>query len=190
LEKFLIGLESEIIGQSKEATMNLRNITAVLTIVWVSFTFALSSPSCARAQFGLSAEGTLLTNFEFQQKTHFEPQLQTNFEPSLPTSFGFNSKRSASNVRLSERLIQLQARLPEEQKYVQDVIALVEQKQLPETLVNEAFFYAVHRYGGPTPFPYFERILKIQSDRLKLTAPTFDRTVYSRERFKPQLFVQ
>lgn len=170
--------------------MNYRNTAGLLTIALLSMSFSLLNLSNANAQFGLSGEGTLRTNFEFQQKTLFEPQLQTNFEPSLPSSFGFNSKRSAANIRLAERLVQLQARLPEEQKYVQDVIALVEQKKLPETLVNEAFFYAVHRYGGPNPFPYFERIMKIQSDRLKLTAPTFDRTVYSRERFSPQVFVQ
>lgn len=140
------------------------------------------------AQAGLSTEPVLRTNFEFMPTTLFEPKLQTNFEPSLPTTFGFQATKSATNVRMQERLNQLQPRLPEERKFVADVIQLVEQGQLPEALVNEAFFYSIQRYGGPMPFPYFERILRIQGERLKAPVPTFDRAVYSRERFTPQVF--
>lgn len=144
----------------------------------------------AMAQTGLSTEPVLRTNFEFMQTTLFEPKLQTNFEPSLPTTFGFQATKSATNVRMQERLNQLQPRLPEERKFVSDVIQLVEQGQLPEAVVNEAFFYSIQRYGGPMPFPYFERILRIQGERMKAPVPTFDRTVYSRERFTPQVFNQ
>lgn len=142
------------------------------------------------AQAGLSTEPVLRTNFEFMSTTLFEPKLQTNFEPSLPTTFGFQATKSATNVRLQDRLNQLQPRLAEERKFVSDVIQLVEQGRLPEAVVNEAFFYSIQRYGGPMPFPYFERILRIQGERLKAPVPTFDRTVYSRERFTPQVFNQ
>lgn len=155
---------------------------------WLSGVF-VGSPA-AWAQSGLSTEPVLRTNFEFMPTTLFEPKLQTNFEPSLPTTFGFQATKSATNVRMQERLNQLQPRLPEERKFVTDVIQLVEQGRLPEAVVNEAFFYSIQRYGGPMPFPYFERILRIQGERLKAPVPTFDRTVYSRERFTPQVFNQ
>lgn len=154
------------------------------------FAIAAGWAATASAQFGLVHDPQLRTNFEFQPKTHFEPKLQTNFEPSLPTTFGFQATRSATNVRLQDRLQQLQPRLPEEKKFVSDVVQLVEQGHLPEALVNEAFFYSIQRYGGPVPFPYFERILRIQAERLKAQVPNFDRTVYSKERFTPQLFNQ
>ncbi len=160
------------------------------SISCLSFAVAVGCVATASAQFGLVHDPQLRTNFEFQPQTHFEPKLQTNFEPSLPTTFGFQATRSATNVRLQDRLQQLQPRLPEEKKFVSDVVQLVEQGHLPEALVNEAFFYSIQRYGGPVPFPYFERILRIQGDRLKAQVPNFDRTVYSKERFTPQLFNQ
>lgn len=155
---------------------------------WLGGAFLAAPVACA--QSGLSTEPVLRTNFEFMPTTLFEPKLQTNFEPSLPTTFGFQATKSATNVRMQERLNQLQPRLPEERKFVADVIQLVEQGRLPEAVVNEAFFYSIQRYGGPMPFPYFERILRIQGERLKAPVPTFDRTVYSRERFTPQVFNQ
>ncbi|MBL8889000.1 MAG: hypothetical protein JNL67_03410 [Planctomycetaceae bacterium] len=141
----------------------------------------------ASAQFGLAHDPQLKTNFEFQPQTSFEPKLQTNFEPTLPTTFGFQATRSATNTRMKDRLQQLQPRLPEEHKFIAELIQLVEQGNLPEPVVNEAFFYSIQRYGGPMPFPYFERILRIQAERLKAQVPAFDRTVYSKERFTPQL---
>jgi hypothetical protein len=146
--------------------------------------------AAASAQFGLARDPQLKTNFEFQPVSMFEPKLKTNFEPSLPTTFGFQATRSTTNARLQDRLQQLQARLPEEKKFVAEVVQLVEQGHLPEALVNEAFFYSIQHYGGPMPFPYFERILRIQAERLKTQVPNFDRTVYSNERFTPQLFNQ
>jgi hypothetical protein len=157
-------------------------------VVW--FCGASILAPAAMAQSGLSTEPVLRTHFEFMPTTLFEPKLQTNFEPSLPTTFGFQATKSATNVRMQERLNQLQPRLPEERKFVADVIQLVEQGQLPEAVVNEAFFYSIKRYGGPMPFPYFERILRIQGERMKAPVPTFDRAVYSRERFTPQVFNQ
>lgn len=157
---------------------------------YVAFLAIAGWTASATAQFGLAHDPQLKTNFEFQPLAMFEPKLQTNFEPSLPTTFGFQATRSATNVRLQDRLQQLQPRLPEEKKFVAEVIQLVEQGHLPEALVNEAFFYSIKRYGGPTPFPYFERILRIQSERIKAQVPNFDRNVYSKERFTPQLFNQ
>jgi hypothetical protein len=150
---------------------------------------SMTAPA-AMAQSGLSTEPVLRTNFEFMPTTLFEPKLQTNFEPSLPTTFGFQATKSATNVRMQERLNQLQPRLAEERKFVSEVIQLVEQGRLPEAVVNEAFFYSIQRYGGPMPFTYFERILRIQGERMKAPVPTFDRAVYSRERFTPQAFNQ
>ncbi len=160
--------------------------------VFVASTFAVVAglSAVASAQFSLAHDAQLKTNFEFQPQTMFEPKLQTNFEPSLPTTFGFQATRSATNVRLQDRLLQLQARLPEEKKFVAEVVQLVEQGHLPEPVVNEAFFYSIKRYGGPAPFPYFERILRLQAERLKAQVPDFDRTIYSKERFTPQQFNQ
>ena len=171
--------------QSSVRKSNLRRVVAVSTFVVLA-----GCSTVASAQFGLAHDPQLKTNFEFQPQTMFEPKLQTNFEPSLPTTFGFQATRSATNVRLQDRLLQLQARLPEEKKFVADVVQLVEQGHLPEPVVNEAFFYSIKRYGGPAPFPYFERILRLQAERLKAQVPDFDRTIYSKERFTPQQFNQ
>lgn len=150
----------------------------------------LGMADSVQAQFALSQERLQRTNFEFQSRTQFEPMLRTNFEPKLPSSFGFQEQRSAANVRLTERLNQLQPRLPEEKQYVADVIRFVDENRLPETVVNQAFFYSIQRYGNAFSFAYFERILQIQAERSKATAPTFDRTIYSQERFRPQVFNQ
>lgn len=169
----------------------LRLIASTCLLAGAGWMFQASMLApAAMAQSGLSTEPVLRTNFEFMPTTLFEPKLQTNFEPSLPTTFGFQATKSATNVRMQERLNQLQPRLPEERKFVADVIQLVEQGQLPEAVVNEAFFYSIKRYGGPMPFPYFERILRIQGERMKAPVPAFDRAVYSRERFTPQVFNQ
>lgn len=165
-------------------------IAVRLATVLFGVTASLAASPIAFAQFGLVNDGQLRTQFEFVPRISFEPKLQTNFEPNLPTLFGFQATRSATNVRLSERLNLLQPRLPEERQFVAEVIKLVEQGKLPEPLVDEAFFYSIRRYGGPVPFPYFERILRIQSERLKLPVPDFDRAVYSRENFVPQTFNQ
>jgi len=142
------------------------------------------------AQSSLSKEFQLRTNFEPQSRTLFEPTFRTNFEADLPNNFAFQSNRSVTQVRLAERLNQLQPRLPEERKYVAEIIELVDKGQLPEPVVDQAFFYAIQRYGGPMPFPYFERIMEIHGQRLKVDMPVFDRTIYSKERFRPQLFSQ
>ncbi len=162
----------------------------VRSLASLAFLVVAGYVATASGQFGQVQDPQLKTNFEFQPQTMFEPRLQTNFEPHLPTTFGFQATRSATNARLQDRLLQLQPRLPEEKKFLADVVQLVEQGHLPEAVVNEAFFYSIKRYGGPAPFPYFERILRLQGERVKAQVPSFDRTVYSKERFNPQLFNQ
>lgn len=144
----------------------------------------------ADAQFGLNNEKQLRANFGYQPKTLFEPTLRTNFEPTIRASFGFQANTSATNTILSQRFALLQARLPQEKKFLEEVIAYVDQKKLSLAVVNDAFFYSIQRYQGPMAFSYFEQILRIKATRLKQPVPAFDRSIYSKPSFSPQQFNQ
>lgn len=165
----------------------------MLTIKVIAASVIASGLLCtqsANAQFGVNTEKQLRTTFGYQPKTNFEPTLRTNYEPTIRASFGFKSNTSATNTILSQRLSLLQARLPEEKKYIEEVISYVDQQKLSLALVNDAFFYSIKRYRGPLAFSYFEQILKIKAARLKQEVPEFDRSIYSRPAFKPQTFNQ
>lgn len=130
--------------------------------------------------------------FNSLPRTNFEPRLRTNFEAStrLDSGVRFNKGLSATALRLNRLLTRLKAQLPEERKFIQDLIKLVETKKIPEVLVNESFFFTLRRFKGKFPFPYFEHVIRLQAGRLKFPVPDFDRKIYSRPNFRPQTFVQ
>lgn len=66
---------------------------------------------------------------------------------------------------LKERLEKdLRARRPSEFAFVDRVVELVNQGDLPLALVNTTYLWA--RPKKPYPFPYFERALRIRTQRL------------------------
>lgn len=160
----------------------------LLTLVVVTLTCLFARE--AQAQFGLNSDARLRSTLGYQPRTHFEPTLRTHFEPSLRAGFGFDTKDSATQTVLSQRLNLLQARLPEEKKYIADVITYVQQKKLSLAVVNDAFFYSVRNYPTPLAFSYFEQILRIKATRLKQPVPAFDRSIYNRVAYRPQQFNQ
>ena len=59
----------------------------------------------------------------------------------------------------------LKIRLEEEQKFVDAVIVLVEQKRLPVSLVKSAFHWS-RRKNPKVPYPYFERAMRLTAEKI------------------------
>lgn len=74
----------------------------------------------------------------------------------------------------------LQTRLDEEKEFVAAVMELVKDGELPQTVVDNAFVWVrTHRGLSHRGFVYFERVLRLQADKLKIEIPEFDYQVYS-----------
>jgi hypothetical protein len=59
----------------------------------------------------------------------------------------------------------LRARRPEEHRFIERVVRLVREGNLPGKLVDSTYLWAVERQQK-YPYPLFERALRIQADRL------------------------
>lgn len=81
-----------------------------------------------------------------------------------------------------DRVLQavLKTRRDEEKVFVNQVVEYVRLNRLPKKLVDASFLWV--RQNRPTtryPFVYFERVLRLQAERLHLKVPDFDRSIYS-----------
>lgn len=75
----------------------------------------------------------------------------------------------------------LKTRYPEEKQYVTSVVYLIQTEKLPKHVVDSAWAWV--RKNRPTtryPFVYFERVLYLEAEKLKLKVPEFDRELYTR----------
>ena len=73
----------------------------------------------------------------------------------------------------------LKTRFEAEKNYVEQVVELIRQNRLPKKLVDSAWIWV--RQNRPYtryPFVYFERILRLQAEKLELEIPDFDRENY------------
>ena len=61
----------------------------------------------------------------------------------------------------------LRARRPEEHRFIERVVLLVREGNLPGKLVDSTYLWAIERQQK-YPYPLFERALRIQADRLGL----------------------
>jgi hypothetical protein len=59
----------------------------------------------------------------------------------------------------------LRARRPEEHRFIERVVLLVREGNLPGKLVDSTYLWAIERQQK-YPYPLFERALRIQADRL------------------------
>jgi hypothetical protein len=59
----------------------------------------------------------------------------------------------------------LRVRRPEEKRFIERVVQLVREGNLPGKLVDSTYLWAVERQQK-YPYPLFERALRIQADRL------------------------
>ncbi len=59
----------------------------------------------------------------------------------------------------------LRARRPEEKRFIERVVQLVREGNLPGKLVDSTYLWAIERQQK-YPYPLFERALRIQADRL------------------------
>ena len=77
--------------------------------------------------------------------------------------------RPAKVADLKDRLEKgLRARLPADFQFIERVVDLVNQGQLPEKLVMGTFDYA-RRKSRRRPFPYFERALRLRAAKIGVT---------------------
>jgi hypothetical protein len=67
----------------------------------------------------------------------------------------------------------LKIRREEEQRFVDAVMALVEQKQLPVSLVKSVFHWS-RRKNPKVPYPYFERAMRLTAEKIgvEIIVPT------------------
>ena len=71
----------------------------------------------------------------------------------------------ARSTTLQEQLEKgLRTRRPEEHAFIDRVVKMVKQRQLPEPMVRSTFDWA--RNKKPYQFPYFERAIKIRAARI------------------------
>ncbi len=83
--------------------------------------------------------------------------------------------------RRYERQLQavLRTRLLEEREFVARLVVLVQSEQIPKSLVDSAWLWVRNNRAGATyPFVYFERIIRLQSERTRIPLPAFDRSVF------------
>ena len=74
----------------------------------------------------------------------------------------------------------LKTRLPEEKKFVADVVKLVKEDKLPRRFVNASFKYVRNkRPNTKSPFVYFVRVLQFLGKRERVAVPVFDFKIYS-----------
>jgi len=79
-----------------------------------------------------------------------------------PTENPAGSEGAVANLKVQLQA-GLKARLPGEFAFIDRVIAMVDQKQLPFDLVQSTFMWA--RVKKPYPFPYFENGLRTRAAR-------------------------
>ena len=73
----------------------------------------------------------------------------------------------------------LKTRLPEEKEFVSKVLKLVREGKLPERVMETSYKWALNKHPDSNyPFVYFERVLRIQANKLRIELPAFDYTVY------------
>ncbi len=73
--------------------------------------------------------------------------------------------------------------LEEEKKFIADVVKLVGEEKLPKKLVDTSFQWVRNRRPNTKyPFIYFERVLRLQANKLKLHVPPFDYDIYKQRR--------
>ena len=73
----------------------------------------------------------------------------------------------------------LKTRLPEEKEFVSKVLKLVREGKLPERVMETSYKWSLNKHPDSNyPFVYFERVLRIQANKLRIELPAFDYTVY------------
>ncbi len=107
--------------------------------------------------------------------------LQAAGEPALSNPDILNQL----TVELREYDLQLQAvlktRFPEEKAFVDAVVLEIYQGKLPKNVVDSAWLWVRQkRPGTPYPFVYFERVLRLEAERLNLKIPPFNSEIYTR----------
>jgi hypothetical protein len=95
-------------------------------------------------------------------------------QDSATTPLATESQGGIIVADLEEQLFAgLKLRRDEEKAFVAAVINLVETKRLPVSLVKSVFHWA-RRKNSKTPFPYFERAMRLTAERIgvEIVVPT------------------
>ncbi len=66
----------------------------------------------------------------------------------------------------------LKARLPNEFKFIDTVVTMVEDNSMPRELVDSTFLWVRKKKSKvAAPFPYFERALRLRAEKLGIVIP-------------------
>lgn len=85
----------------------------------------------------------------------------------------------------------LKTRRVEEQEFVARVVLLVQQEDIPKNLVDSAWLWVRSKRAGTRyPFIYFERVLRLQGEKVGVAIPPFNRNVYNSTSWKQQRIEQ
>jgi hypothetical protein len=78
----------------------------------------------------------------------------------------------------------LKTRFPQEKSFVNQVVLMVQEEKIPKNIVDSAWLWVrKNRPNTRYPFVYFERVLRLEGEKLKIKIPPFDRNLYSQPRF-------
>lgn len=73
----------------------------------------------------------------------------------------------------------LKTRRDEEKQFLAAVLLMVMEDKLPERLIETSYKWVVNKRPDTNyPFIYFERVLRIQANLLKIPLPAFDYSIY------------
>ncbi len=102
----------------------------------------------------------------------------------LTLSAGTSAGQDFSDLSLTQLDLQLNAilktRLPQEKRYVAEVVKRVGENRLPLSVVYSSFKWVLKRRpNAKNRFVYFVRVLQFQGKRDKLPVPKFDFGIYS-----------
>ena len=68
----------------------------------------------------------------------------------------------------------------EEKEFISDIFELVAAGTLPKNIVDRSFLWVrKNRMHSSYRFIYFERVLRIHADKLRITIPAFDYSIYN-----------
>ena len=114
---------------------------------------------------------------------------QTSLPPLVANPNGVSQVDTFQTLGFAQYEQQLNAilrtRLKEEREFVSDVVRLVADQKLPRKVVDTSFKWILNRRPNTRyPFIYFERILRLQADKMEIEIPDFSFRIYDFSRLR------
>lgn len=79
----------------------------------------------------------------------------------------------------------LKTRRDEEKQFIADLMAKVRTGEIPEPLIETSYKWVLNKKPDTKyPFVYFERVLRLQAEKLQVEIPAFDYEIYRTRVFR------